>query len=254
METNNFKIIYNGMSVKGDVRKNNEDNIFCDGKSRKAEDNEDFSIQGEILSRDQKLVAVFDGMGGIEKGEIASMLASKTAGEFNFKTDEVPKEKMHSFIRKMNKRVLQCAVENEVENMGTTFAGVLFDREKICIGNVGDSKIFRVRSGKIEQLSQDHVLPKELAFRNIITQYVGMDETAKELNPKVEDEEYVAGDRYIICSDGLTENLNSQEVGVLCHVAQTVSDATDILISQALGQGGGDNITVIVCEIREMNS
>ena len=76
-----------------------------------------------------------------------------------------------------------------------------------------------------------------------------MNEEKTPLEPAISFHEYYLGDRYIICSDGLTEKLNVDEVGALCHVAKTVTDATDILVSQALCAGGNDNITVIVCEL-----
>lgn len=253
MEQKHYKIKYHAISVTGNVRKNNEDNLLCNGQCRDVNSEEDFSLSGELLSDDSKVLAVFDGMGGGEKGEVASMIATDVTKGFCFGVDDKPlSEQVLQCSKEMNSKVNEYAFENEIEHMGTTFAGVVFGKEEIVVGNVGDSRIFRVRNGKIEQLSVDHVLPEELlSFKNIITQYVGMKEE-KEFAPAITTEEYCSGDRYIICSDGLTEKLNQEEVGVLCHVAETVTDASDILVSQALSQGSSDNITVIVCELEEL--
>lgn len=248
MEDNHYKIKYHAMSVVGNTRTHNEDNLFCDGYTRPYEDDETYSKSGEILSRDNKMLAVFDGIGGEEKGEIASSIASNATKSAVF-TGENVGEKILDFTRSINQSVRQYAVDNEIESMGTTFAGAVFTNRGIHIGNVGDSKVFRLHNGKIHQLSVDHVLPKELAFNNIITQYIGMKEERSAFDPAISFQEYIPGDRYIICSDGLTEKLNIEQVGALCHVAETVTDATDILVSQALCAGGNDNITVIVCEL-----
>lgn len=248
MENNHYKIKYHALSVVGNTRTHNEDNLFCDGKTRPIEDEEAYSQFGEILNTDNKILAVFDGIGGEEKGEVASSIASFATQCADFSGDNVG-EKIIGFARDINRRVRQYAVDNDIENMGTTFAGAVFSDVGIHIGNVGDSKVFRLHNGKIRQLSVDHVLPKELAFNNVITQYIGMNEEKTPLEPAISFHEYYPGDRYIICSDGLTEKLNVDEVGALCHVAKTVTDATDILVSQALCAGGNDNITVIVCEL-----
>ncbi|MGN0476432.1 MAG: PP2C family protein-serine/threonine phosphatase [Ruminococcus sp.] len=251
MGDNHYKIKYHALSVVGNTRTHNEDNLFCDGNTRPVEDEETYSQFGEILSTDNKILAVFDGIGGEEKGEVASSIASVATQGVDFSGENV-EEKIVDFARSINQRVRQYAVDNDIENMGTTFAGAVFSDGGIHIGNVGDSKVFKLHNGKITQLSVDHVLPKELAFNNVITQYIGMKEEKNPLDPAISFQEYSPGDRYIICSDGLTEKLNVDEVGALCHVAETVTDATDILVSQALCAGGNDNITVIVCELENI--
>lgn len=250
MSENKYKIKYHGFSVIGNTRQNNEDNLFCNGVSRKVDDEGVFTNYGEFTIEENKLLAVFDGMGGGEKGELASSMSAEYAKNFSF-ADENPQEKLFDFIRAINKEVHTYSVKNEYENMGTTFAGVLFSKDKMVVGNVGDSKVFAVKSGKVTQLSVDHSLPKELAFRNIITQYIGMDENSKEFAPDFTELDYETSMRLVICSDGLTENLSPDQIGALCFVAESVSDAGDILVSQALSLGGNDNISVIVCEITE---
>ena len=248
MGDNHYKIKYHVLSVVGNTRTHNEDNLFCDGKTRPVENEGVYSQSGEILSTDSKIMAVFDGIGGEEKGEVASSIASFATHSTDFSGDNVG-EKILNFARSINQSVRKYAVDNDIESMGTTFAGAVFSDTGIYIGNVGDSKVFRLHNGKIQQLSVDHVLPKELAFNNVITQYIGMKEEKTPLEPAITFQEYFPGDRYIICSDGLTEKLSVGDVGALCHVAKTVEYATDILVSQALCAGGNDNITVIVCEL-----
>ncbi len=250
MSENQYKIKYQVLSVIGNTRPNNEDNVFCAGTIRDINDEGLFTHYGEFTGNCCNMLAVFDGMGGGEKGELASSMAANMAKDFSF-DGENKEERLMQYIKVINGYVHKYAEENKFENMGTTFAGVLFAEDKMYLGNVGDSKIFIVNNGKITQLSHDHVLPEELAFRNIITQYIGMDENHKDFKPSLSQVEYTAGTRIIICSDGLTENLSSEQIGALCFVAEKVSDAADILVSQALSMGGNDNISVIVCEITE---
>lgn len=244
-----YRIKYHAMSSVGNVRKNNEDNLFCGGRVRPLQDNGGtYSCAGVIDSRDNDFVAVFDGMGGEEKGEMASYIAAKAASEITFTPRDVHGQ-MLKFSKEINNRVRTYADENDIDVMGTTFAGIVFSDQDVYVGNVGDSRVYRIHNGQINRLSVDHTLPKELAFRNIITQYIGMRDVEKGFDPAVVFNGYRTGDRYIICSDGLYENLKDDEIGALCMVSETVADAADILISQALALGGNDNITVIVCEV-----
>lgn len=250
MSENKYKIKYHAFSVIGNTRPSNEDNLFCDGITRRIDDEGVFTHYGEFTADSNKLLAVFDGMGGGEKGELASSMSADKAKSFSFEGEDTEKTLLR-FIKEINNEVFEYATENQYENMGTTFAGILFSQDGMVVGNVGDSKVFIVKGGKTTQLSVDHSLPKELAFRNIITQYIGMDEDSKEFSPSFIHQDYEDGLRMIICSDGLTENLIPEQIGALCFVAESVSDASDILVSQALSLGGNDNISVIVCEITE---
>lgn len=143
--------------------------MLCDGHSRDINDEEDFSYYGEILSDDSKILAVFDGMGGGEQGEVASSMATDVARNYNF-GDESKSLSDHILecAKEMNIKVHTYAEENQLEHMGTTFAGIVFGKNEISIGNVGDSRIYKVRNGKIEQLSVDHVLPEELKSFKIL--------------------------------------------------------------------------------------
>ena len=246
-----YKIKYHTISITGNVRESNEDN-YCSCSMMRTAGNIDEVIcdYGEVDSRSNKLFAVFDGMGGEQKGEVASFIAADVAVRVNFDCKDIHSQLL-SFTSEINRRVRAYADKNDIEVMGTTFAGVVFSEKDIYVSNVGDSKVFGIRNGKIIQHSVDHVLPEELAFRNIITQYIGMGENSKYFDPAVKRLDYSIGDRYIICTDGLTERLSTTEIGALCSVAETVTDATDILVSQAVKMGSKDNITVTVCEIAQ---
>lgn len=244
-----YKIKYHAMSVTGNVRETNEDNLFCGGMIRSLEDgNEVYSAYGELDSRKSQLLAVFDGMGGEERGEMASFIAATAASQMDFQSKDMHGQLLR-FTKEINNRVRAYADENDIEIMGTTFAGIVVSDMDVYVGNVGDSRIYKLHGGRIEQVSVDHILPEELAFRNIITQYIGMKNDDKGFDPAVGFMSCCAGDRYIICSDGLYEKLKTDEIGALCNVAETVTDAADILVCQALALGSSDNISVIVCEL-----
>ena len=97
MEDNHYKIKYHALSVVGNTRTHNEDNLFCDGYTRPYEEDETYSHSGEILSRDNKILAVFDGIGGEVKGEVASLIASNATKSADF-TGENVGEKILDFM------------------------------------------------------------------------------------------------------------------------------------------------------------
>jgi protein phosphatase len=147
------------------------------------------------------------------------------------------------------------------QGMGTTLTAILFANQRAYVGHVGDSRAYRARDGGFEQLTEDHswiqdqvragILSaqeaRESRFRNIITRSVGFEPAVR---PDIQDLEVRSGDRFVICSDGLSNHLSTEEIGrvVASHPTPEVPGA---LVALANARGGDDNITCICVEITE---
>jgi serine/threonine protein phosphatase PrpC len=207
------------------------------------------------------LFAVADGMGGAQAGEVASKLAAaalkEADGSLGGGVDRVV-----SLIQEANRRVYSRAVEDpSASGMGTTMTVALVEDGGVVIGHVGDSRAYRVRDGRLEQLTEDHSLVHELMKsgklsaeeaethpqRSVITRALGTD-------PDVDVDAFVVEARerdvYLLCSDGLTTMVGDKQIlDVLEHHRDDLDRAARTLVSEANRGGGEDNITVVAFEL-----
>ena len=210
-----------------------------------------------------QLYMLADGMGGYKGGEIASSLAIQTAKSYienNFK--DIPKDRdniiqlLGSSMEYANMVVYEKSKENpELEGMGTTLEIALIYNNKVFIGHIGDSRIYRIRNEFIRKLTQDHSYVQKLVKDGTITQEQAAHHPQKNMlmkalgcNAFVEPDVMVKGflkdDIIIINSDGLT-NLVSQE-DMFKWAKKDIEQAPKELVKLANDNGGYDNITVIV--------
>lgn len=210
-----------------------------------------------------QLYILADGMGGYNGGEIASSLAVQTAKNYienNFK--DVPKDKesiiqlVGSSIEYANMVVYEKAKDNpELQGMGTTIEVALIYNNKVYIGHVGDSRIYRIRKEFIRKLTQDHSYVQKLVKDGTITKEQAAHHPQKNMlmkalgcNAFVEPDVMIKGflkdDILIMCSDGLS-NLVSQET-IYEMASKNIEQATKDLVQLANDRGGYDNITVVV--------
>ncbi|MBE5779097.1 MAG: Stp1/IreP family PP2C-type Ser/Thr phosphatase [Clostridiales bacterium] len=213
--------------------------------------------QDSLLVAD-KLYGVADGMGGHRGGETASRIAvesviaalkNKTPGE----------SALRLAVEAANRRIYETAAENEsLQGMGTTLTFLWEGEGKALIAHVGDSRAYRLREGKLEQLTLDHSMVAELLrnnvitpemakthpYRNIITRAVGIDPVVE---ADVIQTEVKPGDRWLMCSDGL---YNMVEDAKIHKTLMEMDDekAADRLMEMALENGGTDNITIVICQ------
>ena len=203
------------------------------------------------------LLGIFDGMGGEEHGEIASQLSACCARDMYADISKHPLKTMLSFdgeeflreiIRKANRAVCEYAEKNKIRSMGTTAAMLLFERKCIHVCNIGDSRIYRIAGGTIEQISKDHVSVKIQGRKPALSQCIGIPEDEMLLQPYCTRVQYKAGDKYLICSDGITDMLEND---VICDIISknNAEKAAKLLLQAALDAGGIDNTTAIVIEI-----
>lgn len=209
-----------------------------------------------------RLLVVADGMGGHRGGATASRTTVATISEiFDQDTSNDIDEMIRRAIRTANTRVYEMAQENsELEGMGTTVVAFMLDAShRGTVAHVGDSRAYRYRCGQLESLTTDHSVVAEMHRRGLIS----ADEAAIHprrneilrsvgVQPDIEVEvaavEVVPGDRFVLCSDGLSGVLSDDEIAAVVQ-SETPGTAVDVLIRMANERGGPDNITVQVLSI-----
>ena len=240
----------------GKIRNNNEDNFWCCGDSLEAQNQGMSHIRsGYMKQSEYPLLAVFDGMGGESCGEMAAFLAAEACGE-HFKTakDGIrndPEEFLNEICESMNQAICDYGRTNKINSMGTTAALLAFAEDAVYSCNLGDSRIYKSDSEKFYQISQDHVLGRSLFGKAPLTQYLGMEEENLQLEPSISRQEIKIGDRFLLCSDGITDMLSDGEIADILSRDIPVAKTEEILVDRALKKGGRDNITVVLCEIME---
>lgn len=263
-----FELNYMSMTHPGLVRSRNEDNFYIDGLWKK--DPEQLQLQYEgTKGYGQLLAAVCDGMGGEELGEIASLLAVQTIAELNEYADKkmlFAKYKatyLDEYVQKANERICR-RMKTEEKTMGSTIAILEFYREKVRALNMGDSRIYRLHLGKLEQISTDHTVVARLIqsgqitgeegrnhpMQHRVTQYLGIFQEEMLLEPAVTDWiPLKEGDLFLICSDGLTDMLMDHEIAEILRKEKTVGNQGKQLLCSALESGGRDNITMVLVQV-----
>ena len=257
-----MKITSCGITDVGQKRQNNEDN---------------FLINDEI-----NLYVVADGMGGHVGGEFASQIAVTTIEEViqNVEVDPeatrpdwgalgsavaISGEKLKYAIRLAGKRIFdRTNDEPELRGMGTTTVAMLFDQNKVFLAHVGDSRAYLIRASTVAQVTEDHSLVNEQIrlglitreaarnhkLKNIITRSVGYQEDV-EIDTIVRPVE--KGDRFVLCSDGLSNLVEENEILEVVGGAQSTETAAQKLIDLANSRGGDDNITLIIAQVDELD-
>ena len=223
------------------------------------------------------LYLVADGMGGHKAGDVASKMATETLRAFFDSTARedatwpfhydpalsAEENRLMAGIKVANKSIYErSATSDEHRGMGTTLVGVLVAPEsaRAYIGHVGDSRCYRVRGRSITLLTQDHSLVNEYLRamphlsaeqrdelpRNVITRALGMNDRVV---VDVASEEALAGDRYVLCSDGLSGMISDDEILRTLLAHDDDNAACEALIALANQHGGEDNITAVVVRI-----
>lgn len=239
----------------GRIRRNNEDNFYFDGRCLEAVHNGlPNPVCIEMPVKNGLSMAVFDGMGGENFGEIASFTAAKTMQQMERTLADffLPERKyLNRLVSRLNEAVVAAEKELMTDRMGTTMAALYFTTRYVYVCNVGDSRVYRLRSGQFQQISEDHVahLPGMTRRKAPLTQHLGIDPEEMMIEPYVAKGELKPGDQYLICSDGVTDMLTNIEIAdILLRTADADSCVRE-LIREALEHGGRDNITAILCRI-----
>lgn len=243
-----YQIQYACVSHIGLVRRANQDNYICDTIYMKhGRSDVQYPLCGMLDSDSGGVLGVFDGMGGEQCGEDASRIAAQEASAIQI--GDQPVAALSEYCRRANAEICRFARENGISSTGTTAAMLAFDRQGVTLCNVGDSRIFHYTAGGLEQISMDHVIELPGRAKPPLSQNLGIEPREMRIDPYFSQGAYNDGDVYLICSDGLTDMLNEQEIASCLNIPD-VADAAAALLQRALAAGGRDNVTVIVCRVR----
>ena len=246
---------------KGLVRAENQDNFCLDG----------VFVPAELMQEPTRVaggpskagyLAVFDGMGGEARGDFAALTsaclaAGMRAGLSRCRTGDEIKLRVLSFTEQANAAVAARSRE-EGRRIGSTMAMLVFRQDAVHVFSVGDSPAFRLSGGTLEKLTQDDTFAQLLVKRgeltpeqaerdprrNSLTQHIGMTDVTLRLHCSV-DLPVSAGDRFLLCSDGLTDMVPLRAMTSLLASAGTAQEAADALVAAALEAGGRDNVTAL---------
>ncbi len=231
---------YAARSDRGLVRSNNEDSVYAGAR----------------------LLALADGMGGHAAGEVASQLViaalahlddDEPGGDLLGKLDQAVREGNHAIAEHVE-------VDPELEGMGTTLTAILFAGNKLGLVHIGDSRGYLMRDGELSQITKDDTFVQTLVDEGRITleeahshpqrSLIMRALTGHEVEPTLIVREARAGDRYLLCSDGLSDPVSQETILEALRIPDVVESA-DRLIELALRGGGPDNVTVVVADVVE---
>ncbi|CCX87364.1 serine/threonine protein phosphatase [Clostridium sp. CAG:590] len=235
-----------GQTDIGMVRSINQDSIYFSDKP---------------VGNLPNLYIVADGMGGHKAGDYASAHAVSWFVDYAKECSyENPITIMKTGIAKVNDMLLQMSNEHsELKGMGTTFVAAVMIDDKMYVANIGDSRLYVIGQEDTRQITLDHSLVEELIRtgqldrrkvrfhpeKNIITRALG---TGKEAVPDFFEVELQPGEKVLLCSDGLTNMVEDDEIGSIVMRQQFVDRICEQLIDRANYYGGKDNIGVVVIE------
>ena len=246
-----YDVEYTIKCHRGLVREINQDNFWCNGVFLECVNQglkETFSGRTGIDSI--PAFAVFDGLGGEVDGEKAAWLAASVFHEAApFRLKKNPNEFLSETFERMNDAICDFTLSNRISHMGTTAATLMFKDDKAFLCNLGDSRIYLFREGVLKRLSQDHVSNIKRSGKPYISQFLGISEEEFKISPFFDEVELKKGDKYLVCSDGLTDMLSESEIESIVSVSDSAMRIAETLLESALSAGGKDNITVILCKI-----
>jgi serine/threonine protein phosphatase PrpC len=229
---------YAARSDRGLVRANNEDSVYAGAR----------------------LLALADGMGGHAAGEVASQLVIAALAHLD---DDEPGGdllgKLDTAVRSGNAAIADhVQMEPDLEGMGTTLTAILFAGNQIGLVHIGDSRGYLMRDGELTQITKDDTFVQTLVDEGRITAEEAHSHpqrslimralTGHEVEPTLTMREARAGDRYLLCSDGLSDPVSDETIAEALQIPD-VAESAYRLIELALRGGGPDNVTVVVADV-----
>lgn len=264
-------------SDKGKKRDTNQDHFLVARAGRHLDTLLTNLPEGELPARFDEtgyIAIVADGMGGAAGGEVASRLAITTlinivlhVPDWILRLDEEHAQKVMrraaSYYREVNERLVnEARLKPELRGMGTTMTGAYSLGDDLFVIHVGDSRAYLYRDGILRRLTKDHTHAQMLAdagiihpeavgthrLRHVLTNALGGEET--EGNAEIYRLRLFDGDRILLCSDGLHDMVDDEEIAGILKGAMGSTPACEGLVKSALDNGGKDNVTVVVAGYR----
>lgn len=238
---------FHGLTDAGLVRTNNEDSL--------------------VIDADHGIAILADGMGGYNAGEVASSMATE------FISVELAHwlslEPQRSDLTRVERAVEMCADEANLSildaatanphyaGMGTTLVVAVFQGRNLVLGHIGDSRCYRMRDHQLTQLTRDHSILQEqidaglidanqamgASGRNLLTRALGVEKTTR---IEIHQHQVHDADVYLLCSDGLNDMVNDQDIALLLSCDAPLPDIASSLVAKAIANGGRDNVSVLL--------
>lgn len=245
------KIVLTAASRVGNVRSNNEDMILAYDRYIRSD------IYQTVLAPenlDRFIVAVADGMGGHNAGEVASEMVLQN---LKFYFNDLPKgltsgeleEAMNDWLQSIHQTVNARGRSNKtMSDMGTTLVGLMYYGKRFFWMNCGDSRLYRLRDGQLEQLTTDHSLintSSEKKHSNVITNCIGAGCNDTFVDMIEFTDNFLPGDTYLLCTDGLNDMVPDEIIRKMLVDGATANS----LCEEAISAGGFDNVSVCVLRV-----
>ena len=247
----------------GKKRTYNEDNLFFNRFILKENH---IGINGCLMmdprpAEPGELFGIFDGMGGLSKGELASYIMAEEAGKAFYPGVTMPEGPggfMAELCFKANERVCQI-MKTEGGRIGTTASMLFLSRDQAYVCNIGDSPIYLFRQGQLQEVYMEHTdrkLREKLYGKEAVvgkkfplSQHIGILSSEMIIDPYTADFPVVRGDYLLLCSDGLTDMVDDQTITKILQETVPLPEMIGTLRDTALDKGGRDNITIILIRI-----
>jgi len=238
---------FHSLTDAGSVRTNNEDSLAID------------AVHGVAI--------LADGMGGYNAGEVASTMATEfIKSELVHWLSQEPRQ---SDLRRVERAVEMCADEANLSilhaadanphyaGMGTTLVVAVFQGKHLVLGHIGDSRCYRLRDGKLAQLTRDHSILQEqidaglltaeqaasAPGRNLLTRALGVEKTTR---IDIQEHHVHDADLYLLCSDGLNDMVSDKDIGSVLSSDAGLPAIASTLVARAIANGGRDNVSVLL--------
>ncbi|MBE6853340.1 MAG: serine/threonine-protein phosphatase [Ruminococcus sp.] len=253
----------------GKRRLNNEDNFYADGKKFANVISDNFSASYEEDISEHGIFAVCDGMGGESFGEVASAAAVKVLGKYrdiiNSASDaREQRDVINAYAKAANDRICDDVINSGGDRGGTTLTLACIRKNIIYMYYLGDSRIYMYRNGVLTRLTRDHTVAYRKVDSNVyteeeaekspdrhkLTMFLGADESkAGEISAEFAGSYTLTpGDRFLLCTDGLTDMCSTSEITETLDSGE--DDMAKRLVDRALANGGSDNVTCIVIQVK----
>jgi serine/threonine protein phosphatase PrpC len=206
-----------------------------------------------------------DGMGGHNAGDVAAEIASRIVIESlsrSASAQDSAKKRLRNAVREANDAIRREERKDSARTgMGTTLALALFGESRVAIGHVGDSRVYRLRGGRLKLLTRDHSVLQEQAAtglldresarvsqnRSLVTRALG---AGYDATPEVSEVDFLPGDIFLLCSDGLNDMVDDADIELaLAELGCNLDMTAEVLVELANDNGGQDNISVLLVRV-----
>jgi len=246
-----MKIAAGAYSVKG-IREHNEDSFFLGTQTGGAKDTDSAVFNAE--GNGPFFFAAADGMGGHDAGDVAgAFVVLKLKQSASFQTTPVDDAVIEAMLKGIHAELLAEAKKRGTPKMGSTIAGIVLQKGNCGFFNAGDSRVYRLRHGYLQQISEDDSLARMVpgAKKNIITNAVGAGQESMRVASRFSSSFAAAGDVFLMCSDGVHGAVNDDDLSLILGLADSAQDIARIIVERAINNNSDDNCTAVVVKYVE---